>query len=63
MELLGDPEGPLARPGGKRLAVEVGDHATSHNTFEGAIDAGGVIVWDHGTYEQGAASPERPVVR
>ena len=40
-------------PAVKRLAVEVADHATAHNTFEGALGAGGVIVWDRGTYEQG----------
>ncbi|MCW3014926.1 MAG: ligase 3-phosphoesterase domain protein [Solirubrobacterales bacterium] len=47
------PKGPSLDPAVKRLAVEVGDHAKAHNTFEGPLDGGGVIVWDHGTYEQG----------
>jgi DNA ligase D-like protein (predicted 3'-phosphoesterase) len=51
------PKGPSLDPGVKRLAVEVGDHAKAHNAFEGAFDAGGVIVWDRGTYEQGGRVP------
>jgi DNA ligase D-like protein (predicted 3'-phosphoesterase) len=47
------PKGPSLDPGVKRLAVEVADHARSHNTFEGTLDSSRVIVWDHGTYEQG----------
>jgi DNA ligase D-like protein (predicted 3'-phosphoesterase) len=47
------PKGPSLDPAVKRLAVEVTDHAISHNTFEGALGRGGVIVWDRGTYEQG----------
>ena len=47
------PKGPSLDPAVKRLAVEVADHAKTHNTFEATLDAGGVIVWDHGTYEQG----------
>jgi DNA ligase D-like protein (predicted 3'-phosphoesterase) len=47
------PKGPSLDPAVKRLAVEVADHAKSHNTFEGALGGGGVIVWDRGTYEQG----------
>ena len=47
------PKGPSLDPAVKRLAVEVADHAMDHNTFEGRLGAGGVIVWDHGTYEQG----------
>jgi DNA ligase D-like protein (predicted 3'-phosphoesterase) len=47
------PKGPSLDPAVKRLAVEVDDHETAHNTFEGALGAGRVIVWDHGTYEQG----------
>ena len=27
--------------------------AKAHNTFEGTLEASRVIVWDHGTYEQG----------
>jgi DNA ligase D-like protein (predicted 3'-phosphoesterase) len=47
------PKGPSMDPAVKRLAVEVADHAKAHNTFEGRLGSGGVIVWDHGTYEQG----------
>jgi DNA ligase D-like protein (predicted 3'-phosphoesterase) len=47
------PKGPSLDPSVKRLAVEVADHAMLHNTFEGALSGGGVIVWDRGTYEQG----------
>jgi DNA ligase D-like protein (predicted 3'-phosphoesterase) len=47
------PKGPSLDPAAKRLAVEVDDHALAHNTFEGTHDGGAVIVWDHGTYEQG----------
>jgi DNA ligase D-like protein (predicted 3'-phosphoesterase) len=51
------PKGPSLDPAVKRLAVEVGDHAMAHNAFEGSLDAGGVIVWDRGTYEQGGRVP------
>jgi DNA ligase D-like protein (predicted 3'-phosphoesterase) len=51
------PKGPSLDPAVKRLAVEVGDHATAHNAFEGTLDAGAVIVWDRGTYEQGGRVP------
>ncbi len=47
------PKGPSLDPAVKRLAVEVEDHALSHNTFEGRR----VIVWDRGTYEQGGRVP------
>jgi DNA ligase D-like protein (predicted 3'-phosphoesterase) len=47
------PKGPSLDPAVKRLAVEVADHAMAHNAFEGMLGAGGVIVWDRGTYEQG----------
>lgn len=47
------PKGPSLDPAIKRLAIEVPDHAMDHNTFEGALGDGGVIVWDRGTYEQG----------
>jgi DNA ligase D-like protein (predicted 3'-phosphoesterase) len=43
------PKGPSLDPKVKRFAIEVGDHAMSHNTFE----SDNVIVWDRGTYEQG----------
>jgi DNA ligase D-like protein (predicted 3'-phosphoesterase) len=47
------PKGPSLDPAVKRLAVQVEDHSLAHNDFEGATDHGGVIVWDHGAYEQG----------
>ena len=51
------PKGPSLDPTVKRLAVQVADHNTGHNTFEGAGHGGGVIVWDRGTYEQGGRVP------
>ncbi len=51
------PKGPSLDPALRRLAVDVGDHAKAHNTFEGETDGGSVIVWDHGTYEQGGRVP------
>jgi DNA ligase D-like protein (predicted 3'-phosphoesterase) len=47
------PKGPSLDPAAKRLAVEVEDHDMDHNSFEGRLGDGGVIVWDRGTYEQG----------
>jgi DNA ligase D-like protein (predicted 3'-phosphoesterase) len=47
------PKGPSLDASEKRLAVQVEDHALDHNAFEGATGAGGVIVWDRGSYEQG----------
>jgi DNA ligase D-like protein (predicted 3'-phosphoesterase) len=47
------PRGPSLDPAVKRLAVEVDDHSMGHNTFEGTLGTGRVIVWDRGTYEQG----------
>jgi DNA ligase D-like protein (predicted 3'-phosphoesterase) len=47
------PRGPSLDPAVKRLAVEVEDHSIGHNTFEGGLGTGQVIVWDRGTYEQG----------
>lgn len=51
------PKGPSLDPAVKRLAVEVPDHAMEHNKFEGAEGGDAVIVWDHGTYEQGGRVP------
>jgi DNA ligase D-like protein (predicted 3'-phosphoesterase) len=47
------PKGPSLDPAVKRLAVEVADHSAAHNTFEGPLGDGRVIVWDRGSYEQG----------
>jgi DNA ligase D-like protein (predicted 3'-phosphoesterase) len=51
------PKGPSLDPAVKRLAVEVADHDTTHNDFEGVLAGGGVIVWDRGAYEQGGRVP------
>jgi DNA ligase D-like protein (predicted 3'-phosphoesterase) len=51
------PRGPSLDPAVKRLAVEVPDHEMEHNTFEGPLDGGRVIVWDYGSYEQGGRVP------
>jgi DNA ligase D-like protein (predicted 3'-phosphoesterase) len=51
------PKGPSLDPAVKRLAVQVADHDTGHNSFEGAGHGGGVIIWDRGTYEQGGRVP------
>ena len=47
------PKGPSLDPAIRRLAVEAPDHTIGHNTFEGKLEGSRVIVWDHGTYEQG----------
>jgi DNA ligase D-like protein (predicted 3'-phosphoesterase) len=47
------PKGPSLDPAVKRFAVEVPDHDTAHNTYERSGEASAVIVWDHGSYEQG----------
>lgn len=51
------PKGPSLDPSVKRLAVQVEDHDIAHSSFEGPTDAGGVIVWDRGGYEQGGRVP------
>jgi DNA ligase D-like protein (predicted 3'-phosphoesterase) len=51
------PKGPSLDPAVKRLAVQVADHGKGHNSFEGPLGDGGVIVWDRGTYEQGGRVP------
>jgi DNA ligase D-like protein (predicted 3'-phosphoesterase) len=47
------PKGPSMDASVKRLAVQVEDHALSHNDYE----APNVIVWDRGSYEQGGRVP------
>jgi DNA ligase D-like protein (predicted 3'-phosphoesterase) len=51
------PKGPSMDPATKRMAIQVDDHGMGHNDFEGRAGAGGVIVWDRGTYEQGGRVP------
>jgi DNA ligase D-like protein (predicted 3'-phosphoesterase) len=51
------PKGPSMDPAVKRLAIQVEDHALSHNDFEGKLDGGRVIVWDRGDYERGGRVP------
>jgi DNA ligase D-like protein (predicted 3'-phosphoesterase) len=51
------PKEPSMDPAVKRLAIEVEDHALSHNEFEGELDGGWVKTWDRGSYEQGGRVP------
>jgi len=51
------PKGPSMDPAVKRLAVQVADHGTQHNGFEGPTEHGGVVIWDRGDYEQGGRVP------
>jgi DNA ligase D-like protein (predicted 3'-phosphoesterase) len=49
------PKGPSTNPKDRRMARRTEDHPLKHATFEGVIPqgeygAGGVIVWDRGTY-------------
>jgi DNA ligase D-like protein (predicted 3'-phosphoesterase) len=49
------PNGPSTNPKDNRMARRTEDHPLEYATFEGVIPqgefgAGGVIVWDHGTY-------------
>ena len=44
------PKGPSLDPAVKRMAIELDDRDPAGN---GAEDAGGTVVWDRGTYEQG----------
>jgi bifunctional non-homologous end joining protein LigD len=57
------PRGPTLDPGARRMAVHVEDHPVEYFDFEGVIPprqygAGDVIVWDWGTWEPEAETPD-----
>lgn len=51
------PKGPSLDPAVKRLAVEVATKVARADFHPREAGARGVIVWDHGTYEQGGRVP------
>ena len=57
------PKGPTLDPGERRMAIHVEDHPIEYLDFEGVIPkgeygAGDVIVWDWGTWQAEAETPE-----
>ncbi|MEA2651593.1 MAG: bifunctional non-ous end joining protein LigD, partial [Chloroflexota bacterium] len=57
------PKGPTLDPAARRLAMRTEDHPIEYFDFEGVIPkaqygAGDVIVWDWGTYEPEAETPD-----
>jgi bifunctional non-homologous end joining protein LigD len=57
------PKGPTLDPGARRLAMRTEDHPIEYFDFEGVIPArqygaGDVIVWDWGTFEPEAETPD-----
>ena len=60
------PKGPTLDPTARRLAMRTEDHPIEYFDFEGVIPraqygAGDVIVWDWGTYEPEAETPDPSV--
>ena len=60
------PKGPTLDPDARRMAVHVEDHPIEYFDFEGVIPprqygAGDVIVWDWGTWEPEAETPDPAV--
>jgi len=58
------PKGVPARPGERRLAVEVEDHPLDYMDFQGAIPpgnygAGEVVIWDRGYYAPSAMTRDK----
>ena len=57
------PRGPTLDPAERRMAIHVEDHPIEYLDFEGVIPArqygaGDVIVWDWGTWEPEAETPD-----
>ncbi|MFM2085583.1 MAG: ligase [Pseudomonadota bacterium] len=57
------PKGPSYDTKDKRMAVQVEDHPIAYSSFEGTIPAkqygaGKVIIWDQGTWQPQAATPD-----
>ena len=57
------PKGPTLDPDARRMAIHVEDHPLEYFDFEGVIPprqygAGDVIVWDWGTWEPEAETPD-----
>ena len=60
------PKGPTLDPAARRLAMRTEDHPIEYFDFEGVIPkaqygAGDVIVWDWGTFEPEAETPDPSV--
>ena len=60
------PKGPTLDPSARRLAMRTEDHPIEYFDFEGVIPkaqygAGDVIVWDWGTFEPEAETPDPSV--